>query len=112
MRWNCIKIEKLVTDRHVQVAAYMANEKPAIKHAYDVWHVAKGMMNKQTLENDFFYRMVYTVMITIHQICFIGEKKKLTKVAKTKKFKSLKPWIGVNKKYVPNYPYLLVCQIS
>lgn len=37
-----IKINKLVTDRHSQVAAFMAQEKPAIKHAYDVWHLAKG----------------------------------------------------------------------
>ena len=38
-----IKIKKLVTDRHTQVSAYMANEKPNIEHTYDVWHVAKGM---------------------------------------------------------------------
>ena len=44
---NKIKIQKLVTDRHVQVSAYTANEKPDIEHAYDVWHVAKGIMNKQ-----------------------------------------------------------------
>ena len=37
-----IKINKLVTDRHSQVAAFMAQEKLAIKHAYDVWHLAKG----------------------------------------------------------------------
>lgn len=40
---NDVQITKLVTDRHVQVAAYMANEKPNIVHAYDVWHVAKGI---------------------------------------------------------------------
>lgn len=39
-----IKIKKLVTDRHTQVSAYMANEKPNIEHTYDVWHVAKGMV--------------------------------------------------------------------
>ena len=37
-----IKISKLVTDRHSQVAAFMAQEKPTIEHAYDVWHLAKG----------------------------------------------------------------------
>ncbi|XP_028410291.1 uncharacterized protein LOC114532904 [Dendronephthya gigantea] len=42
----------------------MANEKPQVEHAYDVWHVAKG------------------------------EKKKLTKVAKKKKFRKIQPWIG------------------
>jgi hypothetical protein len=39
---NKVKIDKLVTDRHVQVASYMANEKPHVEHSYDVWHVAKG----------------------------------------------------------------------
>jgi hypothetical protein len=37
-----IKMSKLVTDRHSQVAAFMAQEKPIIEHAYDVWHLAKG----------------------------------------------------------------------
>ena len=40
---NEVHVSKLVTDRHVQVSAYMANEKPNIEHAYDVWHVAKGI---------------------------------------------------------------------
>lgn len=40
---NNVKVSKLVTDRHTQVAKYMANDKPYIEHAYDVWHVAKGI---------------------------------------------------------------------
>ena len=40
---NKAQVTKLVTDRHTQVSAYMANEKPDIEHPYDVWHVAKGM---------------------------------------------------------------------
>ena len=38
-----IDVKKLVTDRHVQVTSYMANEKTEIKHSYDVWHLAKGI---------------------------------------------------------------------
>lgn len=38
-----IQVKKLVTDRHVQVTSYMANEKPGIEHNYDVWHLAKGI---------------------------------------------------------------------
>ena len=38
-----VKVTKLVTDRHTQVSSFMANEKKDIEHAYDVWHVAKGM---------------------------------------------------------------------
>ena len=40
---NNIKVTKLVTDRHVQVSAYMAHQKPEVEHSYDVWHVAKGI---------------------------------------------------------------------
>ncbi|CAB4020840.1 Hypothetical predicted protein [Paramuricea clavata] len=59
-----VEVKKLVTDRHVQVSAYMASEKSSIEHNYDVWHVAKGV------------------------------KKKLLKASKTKKFKEIKLWIG------------------
>ena len=41
---NNIKVTKLVTDRHVQVSAYMARQKPEVEHSYDVWHVAKGII--------------------------------------------------------------------
>ena len=37
-----ISIDKLVTDRHGQVTSYLAEEKPHIQHAFDVWHIAKG----------------------------------------------------------------------
>ncbi len=39
---NDVTINKMVTDRHNQVTAYLAEEKPHIEHAYDVWHIAKG----------------------------------------------------------------------
>ena len=44
---NKAQVTMLVTDRHTQVSAYMANEKPDIEHAYDVWHVAKGTQQLQ-----------------------------------------------------------------
>ncbi|CAB3977882.1 Hypothetical predicted protein [Paramuricea clavata] len=59
-----VEVKTLVTDRHTQVSAYMAQERPNIKHTYDVWHLAKG------------------------------KKKRLLKIAKTKKFQAIKPWIG------------------
>jgi hypothetical protein len=40
---NNVSVRKLVSDRHIQVSAYMANEKPDVEHSYDVWHVAKGI---------------------------------------------------------------------
>ena len=39
-----VPVKKLVTDRHTLVSAYVANERPEIDHAYDVWHVAKGII--------------------------------------------------------------------
>lgn len=47
---NKAQVTKLVTDRHTQVSAYMANEKPDIEHAYDVWHVAKGTQPPQDIK--------------------------------------------------------------
>ena len=41
---NNVCVTKLVTDRYVQVSAYMANEKPEVEHSYEVWHVPKGMV--------------------------------------------------------------------
>jgi hypothetical protein len=43
-----VTVGKLVTDRHTQVSAYVANEKTEIDHAYDVWHVAKGIVTLHT----------------------------------------------------------------
>ena len=37
-----VEVKKLITDRHTQVSAYMARERPNIKHTYDVWHSTKG----------------------------------------------------------------------
>lgn len=36
-------IQILVTDRHRQIAKWMRESHPEIKHYFDVWHVAKGM---------------------------------------------------------------------
>ena len=38
-----ILVATLVTDRHNQIAKYMAEVKPEIEHRrYDVWHISKG----------------------------------------------------------------------
>lgn len=36
-------VELLVTDRHKQLAKWIRENLPDIKHRYDVWHVAKSM---------------------------------------------------------------------
>ena len=38
-----LKIEKLVTDRHLQIQKHVRENMPNTTHNYDVWHVAKGM---------------------------------------------------------------------
>ena len=43
-----VHVKKLVTDRHTQVSAYVANERPEIDHAYDAWQVAKGIIILRT----------------------------------------------------------------
>ena len=40
---NSIQASTLVTDRHKQIAKYMAEIKPDIEHRYDVWHISKSM---------------------------------------------------------------------
>jgi len=37
-----ISVATLLTDRHDQIAKYMAEVKPEIEHRYDVWHISKG----------------------------------------------------------------------
>ena len=38
-----LAVQVLVTDRHKQIAKWMRETHPEIKHYFDVWHVAKGM---------------------------------------------------------------------
>lgn len=45
MKNNNVKVKELITDRHTQVSAHMANENPDVLHTYDVWHVAKVEYN-------------------------------------------------------------------
>ena len=37
---NSLQVTTLVTDRHKQIAKYMAEEKPDIEHRYDAWHIS------------------------------------------------------------------------
>ncbi|CAN7938451.1 unnamed protein product [Ixodes hexagonus] len=41
-----ITVEVLVTDRHLQVSAYMKREHPLIQHRFDIWHASKGIKKK------------------------------------------------------------------
>ena len=44
MQQEGLEIEMLVTDRHVQIAKWMRENQPRIRHRYDVWHVAKSKL--------------------------------------------------------------------
>ena len=37
-----LRVEVLVTDRHTQISKWVQENRPEIKHYFDVWHVAKG----------------------------------------------------------------------
>ena len=74
----------MVTDRHIQVSSYMANEKPEIEHAYDVWHVAKGNCSLSSVDISclllttcIFYtiRNCKLVVLQYFTFYFEGEKK-------------------------------------
>ncbi|KAM7298679.1 uncharacterized protein ISCGN_019255 [Ixodes scapularis] len=41
-----LTVEVIVTDRHMQVSAYMKREHPLIQHRFDLWHVSKGIKKK------------------------------------------------------------------
>ncbi|XP_077507375.1 uncharacterized protein LOC144117722 [Amblyomma americanum] len=41
-----IKVAVLVTDRHTQIKCFLRNNKAAITHEFDVWHMAKGITKK------------------------------------------------------------------
>lgn len=43
---EAVVISDLVTDRHLQIKAYMKKERTDINHWFDVWHVAKGVYKK------------------------------------------------------------------
>ena len=38
-----LPVKMLVTDRHKALSKWIRENLPAIKHRYDVWHVAKSM---------------------------------------------------------------------
>lgn len=37
-------IDTLTTDRHTSIAAYMRKEWSEVKHQFDCWHIAKGIL--------------------------------------------------------------------
>ncbi len=39
-----IVVDTMITDRHRQIAKFLREECPEIRHLYDVWHIAKGMV--------------------------------------------------------------------
>ena len=42
LKQESLSVDVLVTDRHRQIAKYVREIHPEIKHYYDVWHLAKG----------------------------------------------------------------------
>ena len=37
-------VDSFITDRHKQNEKYLRETHPTIKHWFDIWHVAKGML--------------------------------------------------------------------
>lgn len=46
-----LKIEKIITDRHLQIRKHVREIMPNTTQNYNVWHVAKGMFsNKKSMQ--------------------------------------------------------------
>ena len=45
-----LQVGMLVTDRHQQITKYIREQHPNIMHYYDVWHVAKGMLQYHSIK--------------------------------------------------------------
>ena len=43
-----INIDTITTDRHTQIRAYLAKERPDIIHQFDIWHFSKSIKKKIT----------------------------------------------------------------
>ncbi len=41
--YSGVTVNAIITDRHPQVQKYLREQKPEVRHFYDVWHVAKGI---------------------------------------------------------------------
>lgn len=67
---NGLIIDKLVTDRHRQLAKYVREETPEILHMYDVWHVAKG---EDILAYYKFALLWYNNTSILFRICVQGD---------------------------------------
>ena len=58
---NCVELDKIsinsiTTDRHTQVRAYLAKERPNLIHQFVIWHFSKSI--KKTFEkNQIFNRI-------------------------------------------------------
>lgn len=66
---NGLTTKVLVTDRHQQINKWIRENYPCIKHYYDIWHVAKGMLN-------------FLTFCSMHDCVITGFRKKLEAVAK------------------------------
>ena len=40
-----LEVGTLVTDRHRQIAKWVADNMHSTRHCYDIWHIAKGRLN-------------------------------------------------------------------
>lgn len=45
-----LEVGLLVSDRHSQISKWVRENMPDTMHRYDIWHVAKGVIIKFTLQ--------------------------------------------------------------
>ena len=88
MQQEGLEIEMLVTDRHVQIAKWMRENQPRIRHRYDVWHVAKSKLTANVGTSAFLSK---TTKVLIHFLG-IGVRKKLQALGKQKECQLVTEW--------------------
>ena len=55
---NRIEMDSLITDHHMSVQKYMRENRPMVKHYYDIWHMAKCKLIIQYKSLSLYFKFV------------------------------------------------------
>ena len=94
---NGIAISHIVTDRHPSIRKYIRTDKPAMKHYFDYWHVAKGTDTFSLQQFKYWLRWMYGAAVFsvewYNALKIAGIRKKLVAWAGRKDNDKIKKWI-------------------
>ena len=84
-----LEIGVLVTDRHRQIAKWVRENMPSTDHRYDIWHLAKGMIDYDQVLSQSYY-------ISVPLLCINSFT---TKTGRVGYGEGLSTYRGVDEKY-------------